>query len=231
MEVLAGNFGKTETAAEKVDGRVSDIANSLSEALLASQKLEEVFSGIGDIEIQSPATLIKNIEEYENAQKFLQMAVIEFTDKGMLGLAMQTADAGVNAENIGRTVSLLDKNIPTETATCFLNDNLIESNEKYADLGETNVETLGRVELSLQTQLGFTEAITSEEEQRLIVNKILASVNREQENSADDYLGAVKTILDIGRDRVDTEKEILELQTKINNFNADFSSRQYDYNF
>ena len=220
MEVLAGNFGKTETAAEKVDGRVSDISNSLSEALLASQKLEEVFSGIGEIEIQSPATLIKNIEEYENAQKFLQMAVIEFTDRGMLGLAMQTADAGVNAENIGRTVSLLDKNIPTEQLM-FLNNNLIESNEKYADLGETNVETLGRVELSLQTQLGFTEAITSEEEQRLIVNKILASVNREQENSADDYLGAVKTILDIGRDRVDTEEEILELQTKINNFNAD----------
>jgi len=112
FDVLAGKIDIAQTEAEKFGGRVDDIVGKITEAVAESENLSAIFEGIGDIEIPSPTDLLNNIQEYQNAQKFLQIAVTEFADKGMLAIATQVGEGGVNAENLGRTIALLSNDLP-----------------------------------------------------------------------------------------------------------------------
>ena len=220
FDVLAGKIDIAETEAEKFGGRVDDIVGKITEAVAESENLSAVFEGIGDIEIPSPTDLINNIQEYQNAQKFLQIAVTEFADRGMLAIATQIGEGGVNAENLGRTIALLSNDLPLADLQ-FYNDTLISSEEKYSDLAEGNLETLNEVENKLRTQYGLSEGILSTEEKRAVINQIISSAAIKDEDTSKDVLGVIKEILDISRERVDVAEELADAQAKIDDFNKD----------
>jgi len=220
FDVLAGKIDVAETEAEKFGGRVDDIVGKITEAVAESENLSAIFEGIGDITIPSPTDLLNNIQEYQNAQKFLQIAVTEFADRGMLAIATQVGEGGVNAENLGRTIALLSNDLPLEDLQ-FYNDTLISSEEKYSDLAEGNLETLNEVESRLRTQYGLSEGILSTEEKRAVINQIISSSAIKDEDTSKDILSVVKEILDISRERVDVAEELADAQAKIDDFNKD----------
>ena len=220
FEVLSGKINTAETEAEKFGGRVDDIVGKISDAVVQSEKLNQIFEGMGEIKIPAPTDLTKNIKEYQNAQKFLQIAVTEFTDRGLLAIATEVAEGGVSADNLGRTIALLSKDLPLEDLI-FYNDSLISSEDKYSDLAEGNLATIAEVENKLRIQFGLTEGILSAEEKRAVVNQLINNASVQEEVTSSDILGVVKQILDIKREQIDTEKELLDLQAEIDSFNED----------
>ena len=220
LDVVAGKFDKVDDSADSVSGRVNDVVSAITSAVAEAENLDAIFEGIGDIEFPDPKDMLQNIEDYENAQKFLQIAVTEFADRGLLAISRQVGEAGVTSENIGRTMALLSKDIPLADLV-YLNEQLIASDEKYSDLAETNQEVLYGIEKSLRTQYGLGEKVLSNEEKRAVINGVISQRKKDQENHEKDVLGIVKELLEMKRNQVDTEKEIADLQSQVDNFNKD----------
>ena len=216
FKAINGLLDVQENTLENVVEKGEDIKKAFIEALDPLQDINQLLSEVESPEIIDMDELIKGSQKVKDLNTVLSTGVFQILEAGFPALAMSFADGGLEAQNLGKIVTILNAGIENNIPLLQeMNDSLIDSNEEYNSLLGDNQTTVAEMSNELHLQYGIQRNKTSEEERSAAINRVTADMQKTIKYEGANYLDILKDILNDERAVADAKQDIKDLTDEI----------------
>lgn len=217
--VLSGSVSAFQDEQQAVREGAVELANAYNQAfdsIVNFQKLGSEFEPIPLIEI---GDIQAGVQRAETLKKVLQAGVFDLIEAGFPALAKSFADGGIEADNMGKLITIMNSGISEgDELLTSMNNSIAQSSEDFATFGSVTIEQQEKLLDELEKQFGVTGMLVDAEEKRALIAEVIAGNVAKQ---TDSYLGLMKEIIMMSREQEDNAKSIAAIQDEINAMTED----------
>ena len=222
FKAINGLLDIQENKIENIVDKGEDIKQAFIDALDPLQDINQLLSEVESPEIIDIDELIKGSQKVKDLNTLLSTGVFQVLEAGFPALAMSFADGGLEAQNLGKIVTILNAGIENNTGLLQeMNDSLIDSNEDYNSLLGDGQITMAEISNELHLQYGIQRNKTTEEERSAAINRVTADMQKTIKYEGANYLDILKDILNDERAVADAKEEIADLTQEISDMQED----------
>ncbi len=222
FKAVNGLLDIQENKLENIVDKGEDIKKAFIDALDPLQDINQLLSEVESPEIIDIDELIKGSQKVKDLNTLLSTGVFQILEAGFPALAMDLADGGLEAQNLGKIVTILNAGIENNIPLLQeMNDSLIDSNEDYNSLLGDGQVSMAEISNELHIQYGIQRNKTSEEERSAAINRVTADMQKTIKFEGANYLDILKDILNDERAVADAKEDIADLTQEISDMQAD----------
>ena len=222
FNMIHGGLEEAKQKADEVAQSTADIEKAFKDAANATADFRNEIDEIDPPKVVDIKDLQAGINMTKDLQTVLGSGVVKILEAGFPALALDIARGGLEAENLGDMISIVESGIDDTTGgITAMNDGIIAKDSEIVALVEQYSNGKEDVVGFLHEQFGLSVNIADEEENRAAIQRVFNTMQKESKKDEADYLSLTKEVLDSQRSIVDAKKDIKELEEEISAITED----------
>ena len=213
---------RTNENVEETTISATDLTNAFLAAKDAAVDLVTTIDDIDPPEIIDIDDIRKGVQMAKDLEVVLGSGVFQLLQAGYPALALDFAQGGIEAENMGKIISIVNSGIE-ENADILqdMEDNVLTSNQEIAAQAQ-NYNSIKQETLDfIKDEYGLSLTALDNEEDRAAIQRVFNSMEKESKADKADYLSLTKEVLHAERSIIDAKREIKDLEDEIAAMTAD----------
>jgi len=222
FKVLNGEIDEVADSTLAASQSADDLVNKFNEALSPLREMKDLLEDIADPELISMDSIEGGVKKAQELEQVLELGVFRLLEEGYPALALSFAEGGIEAENLGRLITIMNSGIEENTGLLMtMEDGLIDSNEDLSYLTTLQADTLGKVTKELRDSYGLSQSTLSVKQQQVLIDKVSLSRQKEIKNENKSMLSIAREIVNMARAERDARADIKEMTDDITALSAD----------
>ena len=213
---------KTNDELDETVVSITDMANAFDKAEAAAGDFRQTIDDIEPPEIIDFEDLQKGVQRVKDLKTLLGAGIFQAVQAGFPALALDFAEGGIEAENLGEMIAIVESGFNDADGTITaMNESIMKSNEEVAQLVQNTAGSEEEILQHIQEKFGISVNQLDLEKDREAIARVFASMEKVAKGDKADFLALTKEVLDAERNIKDAKQEILDLENKILEINAD----------
>ena len=222
FKVLNGQIDEVADSTLAASQSADDLVNKFNEALSPLREMKDLLEDIADPELISMDSIIEGVNKAQELEQVLELGVFRLLEEGYPALALSFAEGGIEAENLGKLITIMNSGISENAALLMtMEQGLIDSNEDLSYLTSTQADTLSKVTKELRESYGLSQSTLSVKQQQALIDKVSLSRQKEIKNESQSMLSIAREIVNMARAERDARADIKQMNDDIAALSAD----------
>ena len=222
FDVVHGAIKTTETEVGKVAQSTEDLEKAFLAAKDAVQDFRKEIDEIEPPKLVDIEDLKAGIQMTKDLETVLGSGVIKILEAGFPALALDIARGGIEAENLGDMIAIVQSGIDdTDGSLTAMNDGIMAKDSEIIALVDQYANGKDNVLDILKEEFGVTVDIRDIEANREAIQRVFNSMQKSSTDEQVDYLALTKEVLQAERSLKDAKEEIRDLQEELLSMSED----------
>ena len=222
FRVLSGAVKDLNTEMEDVVGRAEDLKNAFDDSLAPLKDINTLISDIEPPEIINMDELVQGAQMMQDLETVLASGVFQLLEAGFPALALDFAEGGIEAKNLGKLIAIVNNGISSsDQLLSDMNSGIESSNAEIAGLTADYANNQEAIKKHIQVVHGLTGDIVDIEENRAAIGRVLESQSKTIKAEGENYLDLVEEVLNMERGIRDAREDIQEMTEELADIQAD----------
>ncbi len=222
FRVLSGEAKNLNTEMEDVVGNAEDLKTAFDDALAPLKDINVLISDIQPPEIINIDELKQGAQMMQDLETVLASGVFQLLEAGFPALALDFAEGGIEAKNMGKLIAIVNNGISsTDEFLSDMNNGIESSNAEIAGLTSEYANNEEAIKKHIQVTHGLVGDIADIEKNRAAIGRVLESQSKTIKAEGENYLNLIEEMLSMERSVRDAREDIKEMTQELIDMQAD----------
>ena len=216
FNVVHGAIDKTNDKIGEVKQSTTDLEQAFQQAAKAVKDFRVEIDDIEPPKVVDIEDLKAGIQMTKDLETVLGSGVVKILEAGFPALALDIARGGIEAENLGQMIAIIQNGIDdTDGSITAMNNGIIAKDSEIQALVDQYANGKQDVVDFLHKQFDLSVDINDIEENREAVQRVFNTMQKESKGEQADYLALTKEVLHSERSIKDAKQEIIDLEEEL----------------